>query len=93
MISKWLFDRVMSLVGLIVLCPLLPIVALLIRLKMPGGPVPFRQKRVGKDGKLHHATNRKLPEWSEKYTVTWNTCLSSKPSPTLSDRLIMQLRD
>ena len=50
--AKWLFDRVMSLVGLIVLSPLLLIVALLIQLKMPGGPVLFRQKRVGKDGKL-----------------------------------------
>lgn len=50
--TKWLFDRVMSLLGLIVLCPLLLIVAILIRVKMPGGPVLFRQKRVGKDGKL-----------------------------------------
>lgn len=50
--KKWLFDRIMSFVGLIVLSPLLLIVALLIRLKMPGGPVFFRQKRVGKDGKL-----------------------------------------
>lgn len=50
--TKWLFDRVMSLVGLIVLSPVLLIVAILIRLKMPGGPVLFRQKRVGKDGKL-----------------------------------------
>lgn len=49
--AKWLFDRVMSLVGLIVLCPLLLIVAILIRLRMPGGAVLFRQKRVGKDGK------------------------------------------
>lgn len=50
--AKWLFDRVMSLVGLIVLCPLLLIVAILIWVKMPGGPVLFRQKRIGKDGKL-----------------------------------------
>ena len=50
--AKWLFDRIMSFVGLIILCPLLLVVALLIRLKMPGGPVLFRQKRVGKDGKL-----------------------------------------
>ena len=49
---KWLFDRVMSLVGLFVISPVLLIVALLIRQKMPGGPVLFRQKRVGKDGKL-----------------------------------------
>lgn len=49
---KWLFDRIMSLVGLIVISPVLLIVALLIRQKMPGGPVLFRQKRVGKSGKL-----------------------------------------
>ena len=49
---KWLFDRVFSLLGLIVLCPLLLLVAILIRVRMPGGPVLFRQKRVGKDGKL-----------------------------------------
>lgn len=50
--KKWLFDRIMSFVGLIVLSPVLLVVALLIRLKMPGGPVLFRQKRVGKDGEL-----------------------------------------
>ena len=51
-VCKWLFDRVMSLVGLIVLSPVLLVVSILIRAKMPGGPVFFRQKRVGKDGKL-----------------------------------------
>ena len=52
MILKWIFDRVMALVGLIALCWLYPLVAILIKLKMPGGPVFFVQKRVGKDGKL-----------------------------------------
>lgn len=50
--AKWLFDRIMSLVGLIVLSPVLLVVAVLIRVKMPGGPVLFKQKRVGKEGKL-----------------------------------------
>lgn len=50
--AKWLFDRIMSLVGLIVLSPVLLVVAILIRVKMPGGPVLFKQKRVGKEGKL-----------------------------------------
>lgn len=49
---KWVFDRVMALVGLVVLSPLLAVVALLITIKMPGGPVLFRQKRVGQYGEL-----------------------------------------
>lgn len=52
MILKWIFDRLMALVGLVALCWLYPIVAILIKLRMPGGPVFFVQKRVGKDGRL-----------------------------------------
>lgn len=49
---KWIFDRVMALVGLVVLSPLLAVVALLIAIKMPGGPVLFSQRRVGQYGEL-----------------------------------------
>lgn len=52
MFLKYVFDRVMALVGLLVLWPVLLIVAILIRIKMPGGPVIFKQKRVGRNGKL-----------------------------------------
>ena len=52
MILKWIFDRVVSLLGLLFLWPVLLVVAILIKVKMPGGPVMFVQKRVGKDGKL-----------------------------------------
>lgn len=52
MIAKYLFDRIMALVGLIVLSPVLFVVWILIRVKMPDGPAVFTQKRVGKDGKL-----------------------------------------
>ena len=52
MILKWLFDRVVALIGLLVLWPVLLIVAVLVKLKMPGGPAFFVQKRVGKDGRL-----------------------------------------
>ena len=41
-----------SLLGLLILWPVLLVVAILIKLKMPGGPVLFVQKRVGKDGEL-----------------------------------------
>ena len=49
---KFIFDRFVSFCGLLVLWPVLLVVAILIKVKMPGGPVFFVQKRVGKDGKL-----------------------------------------
>ena len=52
MILKWIFDRVVSLVGLLVLWPVLLVVAIMVKVKMPGGPAYFVQKRVGKGGKL-----------------------------------------
>ena len=52
MLLKFLFDRGASLVGLLFLWPVLIIVAILIKVKMPGGPVFFSQKRVGRNGRL-----------------------------------------
>ena len=51
MILKWIFDKLVSLIGLLLLWPILMIVSILIKVKMPG-PILFVQKRVGKDGKL-----------------------------------------
>ena len=52
MIFKWIFDRLVSLIGLLLLWPVLLIVAILVKVKMPGGPAFFVQKRVGMGGKL-----------------------------------------
>lgn len=52
MIAKYLFDRIMAFVGLVVLSPILFVVWILIRIKMPDGPAVFTQKRVGKGGRL-----------------------------------------
>lgn len=49
---KTLFDKTASFCGLLVLWPILLIVAILIKVKMPGGPAIFKQKRVGQNGKL-----------------------------------------
>jgi lipopolysaccharide/colanic/teichoic acid biosynthesis glycosyltransferase len=52
MIIKWTFDRLAALCGLLLIWWVFPLVAILIKIKMPGGPAFFCQKRVGKDGKL-----------------------------------------
>ena len=52
MILKWIFDRVVAFLGLLFLWPVLVIVAILVKIMMPGGPAFFVQERVGKDGKL-----------------------------------------
>ena len=52
MILKYIFDRLVSFIGLLFLWPVLLIVAILVKVKMPGGPAFFVQNRVGLNGKL-----------------------------------------
>lgn len=49
---KYLFDRIVAFFGLLFLWPVILVTAILVKVKMPGGPAFFVQKRVGKDGKL-----------------------------------------
>jgi Undecaprenyl-phosphate glucose phosphotransferase len=48
---KFMLDKILSLIGLIVLAPLFAVVAILIKLESPG-PVFFRQSRLGFNNKL-----------------------------------------
>lgn len=50
-VIKRLLDFILSLIGLIVLSPILVIVAILVRVKL-GGPVLFTQNRVGKNSEI-----------------------------------------
>ena len=52
MIIKYLFDKVVSFFGLLLLWPVLAVIAVMVKVKMPGGPAFFVQQRVGKGGKL-----------------------------------------
>ena len=52
MFIKRILDIIASLLGLLILWPVLLVVAIMIKVKMPGGPAIFTQKRVGKGGKL-----------------------------------------
>ena len=77
---KYIFDRIVSFIGLLFLWPVLLVVAVLIKIKMPGGPVFFVQKRVGKDGELfncHKFRTMKLaspqPSPEGKGASNWST--------------------
>ena len=52
MFLKFIFDRLAAVFGLLLLWPVILVTAILVKVKMPGGPAFFVQKRVGKDGKL-----------------------------------------
>ena len=52
MIIKYIFDRLFSLLLLVVLSPVMLVVFILHKIKMPKGSFLYRQVRVGKDAKL-----------------------------------------
>ena len=52
MIIKFIFDRLFSLLLLVVLSPVLLVIFILHKIKMPKGRFLYKQVRVGKDGKL-----------------------------------------
>lgn len=52
MLLKSIFDQLLALIDLLILWPLMLVIALMIKIKMPGGPVMFSQKRIGQHGKL-----------------------------------------
>ena len=49
---KYVFDRVIALLGLLVLGIPLLVIAFMVKITMPDGPVFFTQERVGRNGKL-----------------------------------------
>ena len=77
MFLKWLFDKLASLFGLLFLSPVLLVVAILIKVKMPG-PILFCQKRVGQYGKLFTVYKFR------SMTVKAEASVASKDSETTS---------
>lgn len=49
---KYIFDRTASFIGILFLLPIYILIAILIKIYMPDGPIIFKQKRVGKNGDL-----------------------------------------
>ena len=46
MFFKFLFDRSTSFFGIVLLSPILIVISILIRVKMPSGSIIFKQKRI-----------------------------------------------
>jgi len=71
---KYALDRVFAAVSLLLLAPVLAVVALLVKVTM-GGPVLFRQRRVGRDGHdfdiLKFRTMRGAPELHGDANSDW----------------------
>ena len=70
MVVKFLFDRFVAFIGLLLLWPVFVVVAIMVKIKMPG-PILFVQDRVGKNGrlfKLHKFRSMKVREESDPYT-------------------------
>ena len=88
MILKYLFDRLVSLIGLLILWPIFVIVAILIKLKMPGGPVLFVQNRVGRHGKLFKVHKfRSMTMRKETDTVTGVAAAETERITPLGEKL------
>jgi lipopolysaccharide/colanic/teichoic acid biosynthesis glycosyltransferase len=51
MIIKYIFDRLFSLIGLILLSPVILVIFIIHKIKMPKGRFLFKQVRIGKDAK------------------------------------------
>ena len=77
MFLKWIFDKLASLFGLLFLSPVLLVVAILIKMKMPG-PILFCQKRVGQYGKFFTVYKFR------SMTVKHEASMASKDSGTTS---------
>lgn len=69
---KFLFDRIVALLGLLLLGWLLLIIAIIVKIKMPDGPVLFTQIRVGRKGKLFKIHKfRTMSNKQQLYTIAY----------------------
>jgi exopolysaccharide biosynthesis polyprenyl glycosylphosphotransferase len=76
---KHAFDRIVAALLLIVLAPVMLGVALAVRLSSPG-PALFRQRRVGRDGKLFDLYKFRSMRMSEPRAVA-EGCAAAEPVP------------
>lgn len=80
MTMKRVFDVAASLLGLIVLAPVLVLSALAVRLSSPG-PILFRQTRVGRDGVTFEIMKFRSMTVNDDSDVTWSVETDGRVTP------------
>lgn len=77
---KWIFDRIMALLGMLLISPFMLVIFIIHKITMPGGPFFFRQIRIGQHGKPFKICKiRTMRNVDEKVSVT--TSLDSRITP------------
>jgi exopolysaccharide biosynthesis polyprenyl glycosylphosphotransferase len=77
---KRVFDIAASLVGLILLAPVMVLSALAVRLSSPG-PILFRQTRVGRDGETFEIIKYRSMTVNDDSDVTWSVEADNRVTP------------
>ena len=77
---KRVFDVTASLIGLIVLAPVMALSAVAVRLSSPG-PILFRQTRVGRDGVTFEILKYRSMTVNEDSDVTWSVETDNRVTP------------
>ncbi len=67
-VMKRIFDIVASFFAIVMLSPVMATIALLIKLEDHGGPIIYRNRRIGENGKEFYAYKFRYMQW--KYCVT-----------------------
>lgn len=70
---KRVFDLCAGIIGVMITAPIMLIVALLIKIEDPSGPIIYRNLRIGQNGKLFHLYKFRYMKWKyctkEAYTT------------------------
>ncbi|MCH8518397.1 sugar transferase [Candidatus Gracilibacteria bacterium] len=66
-VLKRIFDILFSLFGIVIFFPVFIIIAILIKLEDPGGPIIYKNLRIGQGGKLFHCYKFRYMYW--KYCI------------------------
>jgi exopolysaccharide biosynthesis polyprenyl glycosylphosphotransferase len=78
--TKRVFDVLVASIGLVLAAPLLPVIAFAVRRSSPG-PVLFRQRRIGQDGRPIEVLKFRSMRLNDDSDTTWSVANDSRLTP------------